>query len=268
MTLGDILSKPPMDEYKQVQGFLLNKKGKIGQQEKLSSCNIALNYYCNNCDDTRTFCAIGNISCIFESKNLISIDCILSCNCGSTVRVWFLVESKNDITQLSPEIRIIKKTEKFSEGVSLIDNGYGDFTEALEKAKRAAREGFGAGSVVYLRTVFESIIKQIGNAEGIKDTFTDKKGKEQHKSTERYLKEVDEKRHIIPTEFSSDGYKLFRELSGVVHGNYSEEEALLKFDAFYRLVTGVLDSIKNSRELMDAIGRLGWNVGGEAVEQA
>ena len=49
MTLGDILSKPPIDEYKQVQGFLINKKGRIGQQEKLSSCNIALNYYCNNC---------------------------------------------------------------------------------------------------------------------------------------------------------------------------------------------------------------------------
>lgn len=266
MTLGDILSKPPIDEYKQVGGFLLNKKGKIGQQEKLLSCNVALNYFCNNCDDIRTFYAKGNISCIFENKNLISIDCILSCNCGSTVRVWFLVESKNDITYSSPEIRVLKRVEKFSENVSLIDHGYGDFTEALEKAKRAAREAFGAGSVVYLRTVFESIIKQIGVAENIGETFIDINSKRQHKSTERYLKEVDEKRHIIPTEFSSDGYKLFRELSGVVHGNYSEEEALLKFDAFYRLVTGVLDNIKNNRELMDAIGTLGWNSGGEEVE--
>lgn len=102
MTLGDILSKPPIDEYKQVDGFLLNKKGKIGQQEKLINCNIALNYYCKNCDDIRTFCSVGKISCIFESKTLISIDGILSCNCGTTVRVWFLVESKNDITLASP----------------------------------------------------------------------------------------------------------------------------------------------------------------------
>ena len=71
MTLGDVLSKPPIDEYKQVDGFLLNKKGKIGQQEKLSSCNIALNYYCNNCNDIRTFYSAGIISCIFENKNLI-----------------------------------------------------------------------------------------------------------------------------------------------------------------------------------------------------
>ncbi len=266
MTLGDVLSKPPIDDYKQVEGFLLNKKGKIGQQEKLSSCNVALNYYCNNCDDIRTFCAIGSISCIFESRNLISIDCILSCNCGSTVRIWFLVESKNDITYSSPEIRVLKRTEKFSENVSLIDHGYGDFAEALEKAKRAAREGFGAGSVVYLRTVFESVIKQIGAAESISETFIDKNGVEHHKSTERYLKEVDEKRQIIPAEFSSDGYKLFRELSGVVHGNYAEEEALLKFDAFYRLVIGVLEKIKTNQELMNAIGALGWHSGGEDGE--
>lgn len=68
------------------------------------------------------------------------------------------------------------------------------------------------------------------------DTFVDKNGKTQHKSTERYLKEVNEKRNIIPAEFSNDGYRLFRELSGVVHGNCSEKEALLKFNAFYRLV--------------------------------
>lgn len=236
MTLGDILSKPPIDEYKQVDGFLLNKKGKIGQQEKLINCNIALNYYCKNCDDIRTFCSVGKISCIFESKTLISIDGILSCNCGTTVRVWFLVESKNDITLASPEIRILKRTEKFSENVALIDNKYGDFTEFLEKSKRASREGFGAGSVVYLRSVFESVIKQVGATENISDTFVDKNGKTQHKSTERYLKEVNEKRNIIPAEFSNDGYRLFRELSGVVHGNCSEKEALLKFNAFYRLV--------------------------------
>ena len=263
MTLGDILSKPPIDEYKQVQGFLINKKGRIGQQEKLSSCNIALNYYCNNCNDIRTFYSVGIISCIFENKNLISIDAILSCNCGTTVRVWFLVESKNDITLPSPEIRILKKTEKFSDKAALIDDKYGDFTVFLEKAKRAAREGFGAGSIVYVRTVFESVINQIGIAEKIEHTFIDKNGVERYKTTERYLKEVDEKRQIIPPEFSSDGYKLFRELSGVVHGNHTEEEALLKFDAFYRLVTGILDNIRNKQELLAAIGTLGWHNGGE-----
>ena len=81
-----------------------------------------------------------------------------------------------------------------------------------------------------------------------------------------YLKEVNEKRNIIPAEFSNDGYRLFRELSGVVHGNCSEKEALLKFNAFYRLVTGVLEKIKTNQELMEAIGTLGWNTGGDEDE--
>ena len=72
--------------------------------------------------------------------------------------------------------------------------------------------------------------------------------------------------NIIPSEFAEDGYKLFGELSDVVHGDYDEDEALQKFDAFYRLVTGVLEKIKTNRELMDAIGTLGWHTGGEENE--
>ena len=49
-------------------------------------------------------------------------------------------------------------------------------------------------------------------------------------------------------------------------GDYDEDEALQKFDAFYRLVTGVLEKIKTNRELMDAIGTLGWHTGGEENE--
>lgn len=52
----------------------------------------------------------------------------------------------------------------------------------------------------------------------------------------------------------------------MVHGDYDEDEALQKFDAFYRLVTGVLEKIKTNRELMDAIGTLGWHTGGEVNE--
>lgn len=261
MTLGDILSKPPTDEYRQVEGFLVKKKGKIGQQEKLSSCNIALNYYCKNCDDIRTFCSAGIISCIFESKTLISIDAILSCNCGTTVRVWFLVESKNDITLASPEIRILKRTEKFSENVTLINNEYGEFTEFLEKSKRASREGFGAGAIVYLRKVFERIIIQ--TAEAANPPIETKKPNGKQKPFIEILPSVKAQCNIIPSEFAENGYKLFGELSDVVHGEYDEDEALQKFNAFYRLVTGVLEKIKTNNELMEAIGTLGWHTGGE-----
>lgn len=264
MRIGDVLSKQPLDEYKQVDGFLINKKGKIGQQVTLTSCNIALNYYCKKCGEIRTFCSKGNISCIFENKNLISIDCILSCICGCTVRVWFLVECKNDITSTAPEIRIIKKSEKFSKDVAFIDNGYGEFCEDLENAKRAAKEGFGAGSIVYLRKVFEKIITQ--TAENANPPIETRKANGNLKPFIQILGPVKDQCNIIPSEFAEDGYKLFGDLSDVVHGEYNEDVALQKFDAFYRLVTGVLEKIKTNRELMDAIGTLGWHTRGEENE--
>lgn len=55
-------------------------------------------------------------------------------------------------------MRIAKRSEKFSEAVSLNTETYGDFTDALEKARKAAREGFGAGSIVYLRKVLKELL--------------------------------------------------------------------------------------------------------------
>lgn len=269
MRLSDVLSKSITTDFVQIEGFLNNRKLKTGNSKKLTVGKVALNFYCNNCNDQRTFYAGEELFCIGVNSKTASVDCVLECpRCGASVQMWFLLECRedDDIHSPNPYIRILKRSEKLSADVSLNKEDYGDFTIPLEKAEKAAREGFGAGSVVYLRTVFETVIKQIGNTENIGETFIDKNGVERHKTTERYLKEVDDKRHIIPREFSSDGYKLFRELSGVVHGNYIEEEALIKFDAFYRLVIGVLDNIKNSQELMAAIGTLGWNNGGETDE--
>ena len=269
MRLSDVLSKPITTDYVQIEGFLGSRKLKTGNSKKIAVGKVALNYYCNNCGDQRTFYSGKDLFCIGVNEKTVSIDCVLECpRCGASVQMWFLLECREEdnIHSQYPYVRIAKRSEKFSESVSLNTETYGDFTIFLEKSKRAAREGFGAGSIVYLRTVFESVISQIGVAENISHTFIDKNGVERHKTTERYLKEVDEKRHIIPPEFSADGYKLFRELSGIVHGNYSEDEALIKFDAFYRLVTGVLDNIRNKQELMDAMGTLGWNTGGEENE--
>ena len=80
------------------------------------------------------------------------------------------------------------------------------------------------------------------------------------------LKSVDERESIIPVEFSQDGYRLYRELSGVVHGNFDEVAGLAKFDPLYRLVVGILDNIKNKREFRCARAALGWcNDGGVLV---
>ncbi len=62
-----------------------------------------------------------------------------------------------------------------------------------------------------------------------------------------------------PREFSANGYRLFGELSEIIHGEYNEELALQKYDSLYRLIVGILDNVKINKELMTAIGSLGWD---------
>ena len=260
MRLSDILSKPPKANYLPVDGFLVGKKGNIGQKVDLSICTVALNYYCDTCDDLRTFYSQGNLSCIFIDKRMISIDCVLSCGCGATVEVWFLVECEGDITSQTPKIRVLKRSEKLSEKVKINNTQYGDFDPLLEKADRAFRDALGAGAIVYLRKILERVTAQTAKASGISTTIITKKGEEKRKTFRDLLTEVDGKCSIIPKEFSANGYTLFSELSEIVHSNGDDEEqALKKYDALHRLVIGVLDNVKNNSELMAAIGELGWN---------
>ena len=72
------------------------------------------------------------------------------------------------------------------------------------------------------------------------------------------MKEVDEKTQIIPKEFSENGYKLFSELSNILHSDYPENNALEKYDSLKRLVIGILDNIKNNTEIISAMKQLGW----------
>lgn len=267
MRLSDILSKPISTEHVQIEGFLNNRKLKTGVSKKLSVGKVALNFYCNCCSDQRTFYSSDELFCIGVNQKTVSIDCVLECpRCGASVQTWFLVECRDedDIHNPYPRVRIIKRGERFSEQVSLNTEDYGDFTEALEKAKRAARERFGAGSIVYLRKVFERIIVQA--AEAADPPIETRKANGNLKPFIQILEPVKERCNIIPDEFAEDGYRLFGELSDVVHGEYDEEEALMKFDAFFRLVTGVLEKIKTNRELIAAIGSLGWHGGGDDSE--
>lgn len=262
MRLSDILSKQPTSKFTQVDGFLKCNL-KCGKQKKIAVGRVALSYFCKNCGDDRTFCSGDELFCIGINDHLVSIDCVLECpRCGSLVPVWFLVECKDETFSLAPEVRVLKRSEKLSEQVLLSHNQYGNFSELLEKAERGYLDELGAGSIVYLRKILERITVQTADAAGI-DTKTPK-GK--HKSFKDLLKEVDAQCSIIPKEFSANGYTLFEELSNVLHGNYDEQLGLKKYDALHRLVVGVLDNVKNNREMMKAIGTLGWNKGGGAAK--
>lgn len=256
MRLADVLSKPLTDKFVQVEGFLGNQRLGIGKQKKIIVGKVALNFFCKNCIDDRTFCSNEKLFCIGVNDHLISIDCVLKCPlCNSSVQTWFLVECEEDIFSTAPEVRILKHSEKLSDRVLLSRDRYDDFSVLLEKAQRAYCEELGAGSIVYLRKILELITVQAAEAANINT----KKSNGKRKPFKELLEEVDIQRSIIPKEFSANGYRLFGELSDMVHGDYDEQLGLQKYNALCRLIIGIIDNVKNNNEMMSAIGSLGWN---------
>lgn len=260
MRLSEVLSKPPIKEYKQVESFLQSKKGNAGQNANISVGKVRLNYFCMNCDDLSTFYSTDKLSVIFIDKKLISIDCVLTCGCGASIPVWFLVESKNDITGQAPEIRILKKSEKLIQSTRVKNSRFEEFSNLLDKAEQAYNEELGAGAIVYLRKVFEKVTIQSAKA---MDIEYEKYKEGNPKNFQQLLEKVDKKCSIIPREFSKDGYKLFRELSGVIHGEYDEDLGLMKFESLNRLVIGILENVKNHKEIIDALETLQNISGGD-----
>jgi hypothetical protein len=256
MRLSDVLSKPIMEMFVQVEGFLNNRRLGFGKQAKIAIGKIALNFFCKKCNDDRTFCSNKELFCLGVNDNIISIDCVFRCPiCDSSVQSWFLVESENDIFSNSPKVRILKRSDKLSKFVLFNSDQYNDFSELLEKAQCAYRDELGAGSIIYLRQILERITVQVAAAAKI--NTHNMKGR--RKSFKDLLEEVDKQRSIIPKEFSANGYRLFSELSQVIHGNYKEDLGLKKYEALRRLVVGIIENVNTNQELMIAIGKLGWD---------
>ena len=238
-----------------------------GDFVEIDAGRIALNFYCKKCEDSRTFMSPDRLHALIINENLISIDAFLQCPvCKTEIQVWFLLEVKDMFTE-EPKVKILKRTEKLSKNVSeLRENSFGIYTDLLEKAMRASREGFGAGAIIYLRKVFEQVTSEAAKASNISTTYINSNGKEKRKNFKDLLTEVDTKCAIVPIEFSNNRYKLFGKLSDVVHGEYDEEIALEKFSAFYRLVTGIIENIKSKEEFQSAQQALGLSEDGDKNE--
>nr|WP_303252867.1 hypothetical protein [uncultured Ruminococcus sp.] len=238
-----------------------------GDFVEIDAGRIALNFYCKKCEDSRTFMSPDRLHALIINENLISIDAFLQCPvCKTEIQVWFLLEVKDMFTE-EPKVKILKRTEKLSKNVSeLRENSFGIYTDLLEKAMRASREGFGAGAIIYLRKVFERVTSEVAKASNISTTYVNSNGKEKRKTFKELLTEVDTKCAIVPIEFSNNRYKLFGKLSDVVHGEYDEEIALEKFSAFYRLVTGIIENVKSKEEFRSAQQALGLSEGGDKNE--
>lgn len=267
MRVSDILSKPISDEFKQCDLFLGERTIRLGKQKKINVGNILINYHCNKCDNIYTFSSIGDIVCLRVGERLLSIDSVLKCpSCDVKIPVWFLLESEKDIDNFSyNKYRVLKRVEKLNEDVSVVEIDYGNFTNLLIKADIANNNQLGAAATVYLRKIFEGITYQVADSQNINIY---KNNSNKLRPFKDILEEVDKLKHIIPREFSENGYRLFRELSDIVHGDSIEndEMGLIKYKALRCLVVGILENVKANKEMMDALGCLGWNNTGEENE--
>ena len=256
MRLSNILSKDPNDQFMEIEGFLDGKKLNPGQQREIKVGHIYLSFFCKICGDNQSFLSEQTLFCLGVDDSTVSIDSVLICpQCGkSLVPAWFLVTCDKDISSNTPNVKLLKHSFKLSDNVSLSEERFLDFTEMLNNAQLAYAENLGAGSVVYLRKILEKITFRAAELAGIE---------KKQKSFKKVLEEVDQVQHIIPYEFSENGYRLFRELSNVIHGDSDELVALQKYPALRRLVIGVIDNVKNNQEINEAINALGWKGEGE-----
>lgn len=198
------------------------------------------------------------LSCLVASDQLVSIDVTLRCPvCPASVEAWYLIACDSDLYVQSPVVYLDRCTENRRDSVKGVGNSGGQFEDLLERAQTAYEQQLGAGSMVYLRKIFEAVTKEVATIAGIATT----RPNGSRKPFRDLLEEVDREHHIIPAGFAQDGYRLFSELSEVIHGDASEDVALLKFQPCRQLILSVLNNVMEDRAIASAIGALGWDVG-------
>ncbi|MFF9137531.1 hypothetical protein ACF09G_08210 [Streptomyces albogriseolus] len=253
--MSDLLSKAPERTATRVEGFLDDRELKWGKHKKIKVGKVFHNFHCKTCDDQRTFESGDELYCLGLDEHTVSIDATLRCTaCQSSVETWYLVASNEHISGFSPEVRIERYTENLRDRAERIGKAPGQFGDLVRRAQIAYDVELGAGAMVYLRWILESITYEVAEIAGIPTT-----GKNNKRLTFKDLLErVNEERRIIPQRFSSNGYKLFGELSEIIHGNSTEEEALKKFKPCLQLVLGVVEEVNRDNVFAKAIDELGW----------
>jgi hypothetical protein len=240
-----------------VEGFLGSRRIPWGHHRSIEVGKVALNFNCVNCGDARTFLSGDRLSCLVVGDRVVSIDTCLKCTlCAAVIEAWFLVVSRESLYESAPVVRLERYVENRRGLASRLGLGAGDFDDLLERAQLAYEQGLGAGAMVYLRKIFEVLTHEVAEVAGI--TPTGSKGG--RKPFRVLLEEVDKKHNIIPSAFSRDGYKLFSELSDIVHGQSSEDVALRKYPHCRRLVVGVINKVVEDSEMKQAIDALGWDL--------
>jgi hypothetical protein len=151
-------------------------------------------------------------------------------------------------------VKRFSESRRSTENESVVDER-DSIEDLFDRAQIAYQEELGAGAMIYLRKIFESVTEQTALAMNIPT----KTKNNRRRPFKQLLQAVDDASHIIPQEFNRPGYRLFEELSDVIHGESSEADALAKYNPCRRLVSGIVNNIRNNREVAEAIAELEWH---------
>jgi len=256
MQLSDLLSKAPAREELSVDRFLFGaRRLSWGQHTTINVGQVALTFRCRACGVVRTFLSGAKLSCLVVGERLVSIDVTLKCTaCVTTVEAWFLVASQDDFYSSAPKVRLDRYTENLRDRADRAESSTGPFSDLLARAQMAYELDLGAGAMIYLRKIFELITHEVAEIADV--PIVTSRGK--RRPFKDVLQDVNRKRNIIPLRFSGSGYKLFGELSDVIHGSSDEVVALAKYTPCRQLVLGVVDQVNRDNEYARAIEELGW----------
>lgn len=261
MRISDVLSKAPDTSRFQIEGFLGRRKVSWGQPRSVKAGKVFRNYPCRTCGDVRTFSSGTYLSCLVTGHDSVSIDATLRCvGCNNSREVWFLIECADDLFSLAPTVCVKRFIEAGEDSGNENPTHDEVIDQLFQKAQLAFDGGLGAGAMVYLRKIFELTTKQTAETLGI--SIKGSGGRK--KPFKILLQEVDSQQQIIPQEFSSNGYKLFGELSEIIHDDTTEHDALSKYGPCKRLIFGIVNNVRNKHEFADAQRSLGWESSSES----
>lgn len=260
MRLSSVLSDAVLLRLCQVEPFMGKTSTSWGGHKRIDVGTVTRQYYCTACESVRPFNSKKQLNCLIAAPDLVSIDVVLKCvDCSNTVENWFLLKCADNLFGQAPSVSLVHCNEHLGVSASALGPNTGPMQDLLDRADLGRRVGLAAGSIIYLRKHFE--ITTHTAATGVNVPLLTSKGK--RRSFADILREVDDQIRIIPDEFSKDGYRLFSELSEVIHGHADEVVALGKFDALRRLVIGVFENVRNRAEFAQATNDLGWVSGGD-----
>jgi len=232
--LSDVLNKAPDTSRAQVEGFLGTRRLRWGQHKTIEVGKVFRNYFCRKCHADRTFLSADVLSCLIAGERTVSIDVALRCiACESPMEAWFLVGTDDDLLARSVVVHLERFTENRRDSAGRPGAQAGLIDDLFERAQIAFEDGLGAGALIYLRKIFEAVTAETAG--------------------------VDRTSHIVPEEFSKDGYRLFSELSDVIHGDADEAVALIKYDPCRQLVLGIVNNVKTKQAMRTAAATLGWS---------